>query len=180
MKRLVRIAKAAAAVLVAAVLISCGDESSEEQSPSPVALRIKGAGATFPEPLYQKWIARYKEGHPDVDFSYEGVGSGEGIKRFIAGEVDFGASDAAMKDEEIAQVKRGVKLIPATAGMVVLAYNLPGVVGELRLPRDVYVDIFLGKISHASSSPQPPRHRLFPAGRPGRIRANQRHPLCSA
>jgi len=74
------------------------------------------------------------------------VGSGEGIKRFIAEEVDFGASDAAMNDQEIAKVERGVKLIPATAGMVVLAYNLPGFEGELKLPRDVYVDIFLGKI----------------------------------
>jgi phosphate transport system substrate-binding protein len=109
-------------------------------------LRISGAGATFPEPLYVAWMRRYGEERPDVSFSYEGVGSGEGIKRFIAGAVDFGGSDAAMTDEQIAQVSRGVNLIPTTAGMVVLAYNLPGVEGELRLPRDVYVDIFLGKV----------------------------------
>jgi phosphate transport system substrate-binding protein len=146
MKRFVRIAKTAVAVLISAVLVACGDKSAEEQAASQAVLQIKGAGATFPEPLYQKWIAHYKEQHPDVSFIYEGVGSGEGIKRFIAEDVDFGASDAAMKDEEIAQVQRGVKLIPVTAGMIVLAYNLPGVEGELRLPRDVYVDIFLGKI----------------------------------
>jgi phosphate transport system substrate-binding protein len=147
MNRFVRIAKTAAAVLISAVLVACGDKPAEEQAASQAALQIKGAGATFPEPLYQEWIAQYREGHPDVGFIYEGVGSGQGIKRFIAEDVDFGASDAAMKDEEIAQVQRGVKLIPVTAGMVVLAYNLPGVEGDLQLPRDVYVDIFLDRIS---------------------------------
>lgn len=149
MKNLRTIASAAAAAaLAAAALISCGNESMEGQAaPAPEELEIKGAGATFPEPLYQEWITRYEQDHGDVDFSYEGVGSGEGIKRFIAGEVDFGASDAAMSDAEIAQVQGGVQLIPITAGMIVLAYNLPGVEGEqLRLPRDVYPDIFLGKI----------------------------------
>jgi phosphate transport system substrate-binding protein len=148
MTRFVRIVGAAAAILVSGVLISCGNDSSEARNEPRDVLQIKGAGATFPEPLYRKWIARYGKGHPDVHFSYQGVGSGEGIKRFIAEKVDFGASDAAMKDAEIAEVGRGVKLIPATAGMVVLAYNLPGVEDELKLPRDVYVDIFLGKISH--------------------------------
>jgi phosphate transport system substrate-binding protein len=147
MHRLGRMTSAAlAAALISAILISCGEKSKEEQAPSKTALQIKGAGSTFVEPLYQEWIKRYKEGHPEVDFSYQGVGSGEGIKRFIAEEVDFGASDAAMSDTEIAQVQRGAKLIPATAGMVVLAYHLAGVDGELRLPRDVYVDIFLGRI----------------------------------
>jgi phosphate transport system substrate-binding protein len=140
------IASAAAALLIPAVLTSCAEDKAPEQPVSEVALKITGAGATFPEPLYQDWIARYREDHPDVTFTYEGVGSGTGIQRFIAEEVDFGASDAAMKDEEIARVQRGVKLVPVTAGMVVLAYNLPGVEGELRLPRDVYPDIFLGKI----------------------------------
>lgn len=146
MKRYFGIASTFAAVFVAVVLTSCGGESTEGQAESRAALQVKGAGATFPEPLYKEWIAFYKGKHPDIDFSYEGVGSGEGIKRFIAEQVDFGASDAAMKDAEIARVQRGVKLIPVTAGMVVLAYNLPGVEGKLRLPRDVYVDIFLGKI----------------------------------
>jgi len=141
--------RTAAALLAAlsALVLSCGEESTDKPATAAAALQIKGAGATFPEPLYQKWIDQYRAGHPEVAFEYEGVGSGEGIKRFIAGSVDFGASDAAMKDEEIAQVKDGVKLIPITAGMVVLAYNLPGVEGELRLPRDVYVDIFLDRIA---------------------------------
>ncbi len=129
-----------------AMIISCTDKSTEQQTAPVTPLQIKGAGATFPEPLYQEWIRRYQQQHPDIEFSYQGVGSGEGIRRFIAEEVDFGASDAAMNDTEIAQVKRGVKLIPVTSGLVVLAYNLPAANGQLRLPRDVYPDIFLGKI----------------------------------
>jgi phosphate transport system substrate-binding protein len=145
MRSLRSIRCAAVTVLVSAVLISCGGTPPEEQAPA-AALRVQGAGATFPEPLYQKWIEHFEDGHPNVDFTYTGVGSGEGIKRFIAGKVDFGASDAAMNDAEMARVEPGVTLVPVTAGMVVLAYNLPGVEGDLRLPRDVYVDIFLGKV----------------------------------
>ncbi len=84
--------------------------------------------------------------------SYEAVGSGEGIRRFIGRNVsdhervDFGASDAAMTDAEMAAVDRGALLLPATAGGVVLAYNVPGFDGELKLSRDAYARIFLGEI----------------------------------
>src|ERR1700722_3238482 len=110
------------------------------------ATQLQGAGATFPSPLYQRWIAEYTKGSPDVQINYQGVGSGAGIKQFTQNLVSFGASDAAMKDEEIAAVKQGVVLIPATAGSIVLAYNLPGV-ENLKLSREAYVGIFLGKIT---------------------------------
>ena len=145
-----RVGSLLALLILLAVLTACGKESGQgQQSPQAPAtgLLIQGAGATFPQPLYAKWIEEYGKTHPAVPFTYKGVGSGEGIKRFIAGSVDFGASDAAMRDAEMAQVKRGVKLIPATAGMIVLAYNLPGVAGELRLPRDAYLGIFAGRIT---------------------------------
>ena len=77
---------------------------------------------------------------------YQSKGSGAGIQDFINNTVDFAASDAAMKDEEIAKVKQGVVLLPMTAGEIVLSYNLEGV-KELKLPRDVYIDIFMGKIA---------------------------------
>jgi phosphate transport system substrate-binding protein len=109
-------------------------------------LAITGAGATFPAPLYEKWISEYSARNLGVTIAYRAIGSGEGVKRFIAGDIDFGASDSAMSDEQIARVARGVQLVPATAGMVVLAYNLKGLNGALRLPRQVYVDIFAGKI----------------------------------
>lgn len=145
-----RVVPLLALLILSAALAACGKDSGQGQQrpPAPATgLLIQGAGATFPQPLYAKWIAQYGKTPPAVHLTYKGVGSGAGIKRFIAGSVDFGASDAAMRDAEMAQVKRGVKLIPATAGMVVLAYNLPGVSGELRLPRDAYLGIFAGRIT---------------------------------
>jgi phosphate transport system substrate-binding protein len=110
------------------------------------ATQLQGAGATFPAPLYQRWIAEYTKANPDLQINYQGVGSGAGIKQFTQKLVAFGASDAAMTDKEIAAVKQGVVLIPATAGSIVLAYNLPGV-ENLKLSREAYAGIFVGKIT---------------------------------
>lgn len=107
--------------------------------------QLQGAGATFPAPMYQRWIAEYTKSNPNVQINYQAVGSGAGIKQFTQNLVAFGASDAAMTDNEIAAVKQGAVLIPATAGSVVLAYNLPGVT-DLKLSREAYSGIFLGKI----------------------------------
>jgi phosphate transport system substrate-binding protein len=107
---------------------------------------VRGAGATFPAPLYEKWIAVFGKQHPDLAIAYDAVGSGEGQKRFLANAVDFGASDAALSDEQLASVKPGAQLVPVTAGMVVLAYNLPGLGGDLQLSREVCADIFAGRI----------------------------------
>jgi phosphate transport system substrate-binding protein len=109
-------------------------------------VRLEGAGATFPAILYKKWIALYTAQNPDVVIDYKDVGSGEGVRRFLARSVDFGASDGALTDEQMAAVAGGARLVPLTAGMVVLAYNVPGLGGELKLSRDVYADIFLHKI----------------------------------
>jgi phosphate transport system substrate-binding protein len=109
------------------------------------ATQLQGAGATFPAPLYQRWIAEYTKNAPDIQINYQAVGSGAGIKQFTDNLVAFGASDAAMNDKEIAAVKQGVVLIPATAGSIVLAYNLPGI-ENLKLSREAYAGIFLGKV----------------------------------
>src|SRR5919202_1880545 len=110
-------------------------------------VRLLGAGATFPAPLYQRWFADLNKEYPKVQINYQGNGSGAGVEQFTKGIVDFGASDVAMKDDEIQKVgDKGVLLLPMTAGSIVLAYNLPDVQGELKLPRQVYTDIFLGKI----------------------------------
>ena len=84
--------------------------------------------------------------HPDVRINYESNGSGAGVKEVQNKTVDFGASDAAMTPEEIAKVDAGIQLLPMTAGSIVLAYNLEGV-DNLKLSRDAYVGIFLGKIA---------------------------------
>ncbi|MDX2080543.1 MAG: phosphate ABC transporter substrate-binding protein PstS [Terrimicrobiaceae bacterium] len=112
---------------------------------SLLAQQISGAGATFPAPLYQRWGVEYNKVNPAVQVNYQSVGSGAGVKNFMTGVVDFGASDAAMTDEEIGKVARGVVLIPATAGEIVFAYNLPGVKG-LKLSREAMAGIYLGTV----------------------------------
>ena len=110
------------------------------------SVQITGAGATFPSPLYQSWFADINKKAPKLQISYQSIGSGAGVEQFTAGTIDFGASDVAMKDDEIAKVQKGVLLLPMTAGSIVIAYNLPGVDSGLKLSREVYTDIFLGKI----------------------------------
>ena len=138
-------------------IASCGPQTQNapidtNASASPAAntsaagATLNGAGASFPAPLYQRWFSEYNKTNPNTKISYQSVGSGAGVKQFTAGTVDFGASDTGMTAEEIAKVSRGVLLVPATAGSIVLAYNLPGV-QDLRLSREVYPDIFLGKIT---------------------------------
>ncbi|GGA19734.1 phosphate ABC transporter substrate-binding protein PstS [Okeania sp. KiyG1] len=107
---------------------------------------LVGAGASFPAPLYQRWFADMRDSRSDLQVDYQSVGSGAGVERFTKELVDFGASDVAMKDDEIAKVSRGVIMLPMTAGSVVLAYNVPGV-SDLKLSREAYVDILLGKIT---------------------------------
>ena len=97
--------------------------------------------------MYKKWIAEYAKANPGAAIDYKEVGSGEGVKRFVDNAVDFGASDSAMSDEQIARVKSGVTLVPATAGMVVLAYNLPGLGGPLKLSRSIYLDLLAGRLA---------------------------------
>ena len=138
-----------ALLVVVLAVCSTGLSCTGEQPSSALSadVQLHGAGATFPAPLYTKWFEEYQKLHPAVQISYDSIGSGEGTRQFMAGTVDFGASDAAMRDEQIAAVHRGVQLVPVVAGNIVLAYNLPGVGGDLKLKRDVYVDIFLGKIT---------------------------------
>ena len=110
-------------------------------------MRLVGSGASFPFPIYSAWFKDFSKKTDGVSVDYQAKGSGAGIQDLINKTVDFAASDAAMTPEQIAQVKDGVVLLPMTAGEIVLAYNLPGKPQNLRLPRDVYPDIFLGKIT---------------------------------
>ena len=110
------------------------------------AQNINGAGATFPNPIYSKWFSEYSQLHPDVKINYQAVGSGAGIRQVSEGTVDFGASDAIMTDEQIAQGKVKVIALPTVLGAVVPIYNIPGVTGELKFSQDAIAGIYLGKI----------------------------------
>ena len=110
-------------------------------------LLINGAGATFPYPLYSKWFYEYTKVDESVNFNYQSIGSGGGIKQIIAQTVDFGASDGALTDEQLKQAPRELFYIPMTAGAVVITYNLSQVSERLKFSPDVVADIYLGKIS---------------------------------
>jgi phosphate transport system substrate-binding protein len=121
-------------------------DNTTESTSSGASASLTGAGASFPAPLYQRWFAEYNKQNPNVQVTYQSVGSGAGVEQFTQQTVDFGASDVAMTDEEIGAIDKGVVLLPMTAGSIVLAYNLPDVEG-LKLSRQVYADILLGKIT---------------------------------
>ncbi len=112
--------------------------------PARAQLLVNGAGATFPNPLYQKWFSDYHGLHPEIGFNYQAIGSGGGIQQYTAGTVDFGASDAPLTDEEWAKARDAVH-IPTVMGAVVITWNGP--MQTLKLTPAVLAEIFLGKVT---------------------------------
>jgi len=110
------------------------------------SVQLQGAGATFPNPLYQKWLSEYGKLNPNIKIDYQSIGSGGGIKQIRDQTVDFGASDAPMKDEELKAAPGELLHIPTVLGAVVITYNLQGVAQTLKFSPDVIADIFLGKL----------------------------------
>lgn len=111
------------------------------------AIVLKGAGATFPYPLYAKWFADYGKIDPELAFDYQKLGSGGGIREIMARTVDFGASDKFLSDAELQAAPGKLLHIPTVMGAVAIVYNLPGIAGKLKLTPDVLADLFLGKIT---------------------------------
>ena len=109
-------------------------------------INLNGAGATFPNPIYQKWFSEYHNAHTDVQINYQSIGSGGGIQQLTAGTVDFGASDGPMTDEQLSNVSGKIFHIPTVLGAVVPMYNVNGVSGEIKFTGDVLADIYLGNI----------------------------------
>jgi PBP superfamily domain len=140
-----RIGTLTAAVLFTALPIGCSKPAATDSGTKPAAtdgnkpaatdgnkpagaeVTLSGAGATFPQALYERYAREIRKDRPEIKINYQGIGSGGGIKQTIAGTVDFGASDAAMSDEEIGKVPGGVILVPTAGGAVSVVYNLPGV-----------------------------------------------------
>ncbi len=129
-----------------------GSAASPGCSGGSNAVDLQGVGATFPNPLYQKWFGDFHSAHPEVRINYDPQGSGAGVKQFTDNpEIDFGASDAPLSDEEIAKVRskgRDLFMLPMTAGPVVVTYNVPNVPRDLKLSRKALLGIFLGKITN--------------------------------
>ena len=138
-----RVIAAVAGLSATMTLASC---SGGGDGDNKVISKLNAAGASFPAAIYQRWFQELNgEG---ITVNYQSVGSGAGVRQFIADTVDFSASDKPMKKEEIAKVSRGVLQIPMTAGAIAVAYNLEGC--ELKLSQDQLADVFLGKIKNFS------------------------------
>jgi phosphate transport system substrate-binding protein len=138
-------------VLAAFVLTGCSKKAPENTEQAKGAatagpVSLNGAGATFPYPLYSKWMSEYNHLHPDVLINYQSIGSGGGIRQIIAKTVDFGASDAPMTPEEESKAPSKLDHVPMTLGAVAIAYNLPGVT-ELKLTPDALAAIYLGTVT---------------------------------
>jgi phosphate transport system substrate-binding protein len=145
-------ATTSAAASQAAPSTSTGSEAPSTAAaaapvPATASITLQGAGATFPTPLYSKWFEDYSAKYANVKIDYQSIGSGGGIKGITQQTVDFGASDAAMKDEEIAALPASTKVlhVPTALGAVVVIFNLQGVT-DLNLDADNVAGIFLGKI----------------------------------
>src|SRR6266581_1393534 len=121
-------------------------------APAAAQVKLNGAGATFPNIIYQDWMLTYNKAHSDVQLNYQSIGSGGGIRQFSDGTVDFGATDAPMKDSAIAAINGNVLHIPTVLGGDVPTYNLPEVKETLRFTPHVLADIFLGKITKWSDA----------------------------
>ena len=139
-------ALAAIAGLSASMALTSCSRGGSGGGDDKVTGKLNGAGASFPAAIYQRW---FQELQPEgVTVNYQSVGSGAGVRQFMANTVDFGASDKPMKEAEIAKVERGVLQIPMTAGAIAVAYNLEGC--DLKLTTEQLAGIFLGKIKNFS------------------------------
>jgi phosphate transport system substrate-binding protein len=140
-----RVALACLSMITLLTMIGCNKSVNNTGKDGQQSVTLQGVGATFPAPIYTRWFAEYNKLNPAIKINYQGQGSSAGIKNFMEGLVDFGASDSAMTDEQIAKAKGNVLMLPLTAGSVVIVYRLPGL-DNLKLSREALAAIFLGKI----------------------------------
>lgn len=116
----------------------------------PLAQRttLVGGGATFPYPLYSTWFAEYAKLRPDVQISYQSIGSGAGIRQLTDQFVFFGATDAPMTEQELLDAPARIVHLPMVAGAVVPVYNVPGLRGDVKFSGQLLADIFLGRVTN--------------------------------
>lgn len=143
----------AAGLTLALVAAACssnndsGSGSSSSDGGAFTGVALTGAGATFPDPIYEQWFQDFQGVESGAQINYQAIGSGGGIEQFTAQTVDFGASDAPMQTDEISALPAEAIEIPTVLGGVAVAYNLPGVDSGLKLDGTTVSDIFQGKIT---------------------------------
>lgn len=135
-------------VLLASLLIfaACSGQGIGENSGGGSS-QLTGSGASFPKPIYEKWINEYGKANQGIRIDYQSTGSGAGQNAILSGTVDFGASDEPMNDEDLKKASSEILHIPTVLGAVVLTYNVEGLKTPLKLSPEVIADIYLGKIT---------------------------------
>ena len=148
MKRWMQMAGTLLAIAIAAWTVGCSSKSTSPQGTASQSgtITITAAGSTFVTPIMSRWVADYRKSHPNVEINYQSIGSGGGIQQLKQKLVDFGASDAALTDEQLKQMPMPVVQIAESAGPVCITYNLPELKKPLRLTPAALSGIFLGTI----------------------------------
>jgi len=138
-------------VLATVALAAAACSSNDTTSPGGGSgTQITGAGATFPDPVYEQWFQDFRQVQPDAQINYQAIGSGGGVEQFTAKTVDFGASDAPLQSDEISALQQqGIDYIeiPTVLGGVVIAYNVSGIDSGLKLDGETAAKIFMGDIT---------------------------------
>ncbi len=148
MKALLRTLSLASSVTVLFFLVACNSNKSSGVSPNANGSpnNIIGAGSTFVYPVMSRWIADFQKSNPNVRINYQSIGSGGGIQQLKKGLVDFGASDAALSDDQLKEMP-AILQIPESAGPVCVTYNLPDLKQPLKLTSAALAGIYLGTIT---------------------------------
>ena len=136
---------------VIAIAAGCGSGTSDTGSTggggaSQDNASLVGAGSSFAAPIYTKWFDAYSKVQPNVTMNYQSIGSGAGIQQFTAQTVDWGATDAPMKDDQLSKAPGAVLHIPTVAGAVAITYNADGVPDKIKITPEVLSKIYLGQI----------------------------------
>ncbi|TMK36256.1 MAG: phosphate ABC transporter substrate-binding protein PstS [Actinobacteria bacterium] len=149
MRKTRRLAGAGAfALAIALVAVACSSSSSSSGSSGGgfEGTALTGAGATFPDPIYEQWFKDFQQIESGAKINYQAIGSGGGVEQFTAKTVDFGASDAPLQADEIKALPTGSIELPTVLGGVVIAYNVSGLDTGLKLDGTTAAKIFLGDI----------------------------------
>jgi phosphate transport system substrate-binding protein len=121
--------------------------TSPMPAPSQPKILVKAAGATFPAPVYTKWFTNFRRQNPNIEITYESIGSADGMRKLLSGEVDFGASDSPTAIHELQPGQEDkYRFFPTVAGAVVPIVNLPGFSENISFTAEALAGIYLGKI----------------------------------
>ncbi len=139
-------------VALAALAAACSSKSGSNNgggsnAPAFQGTSMNGAGATFPDPIYEQWFQDFQTVESNAKINYQAIGSGGGVTQFSARTVDFGASDAPLQSDETSALPGGAVEIPTVLGGVVVTYKVSGLETGLKLDGRTVADMFLGKVN---------------------------------